>query len=39
MVLLQGPEHEGCSELPLHNHQLDEEQQLVFSGNETTTLF
>lgn len=39
VVLLQGREHEGWSDLPLHYHQLDEEQQPVFSGHETTPLF
>ena len=39
VVLLQGREHEGWSDLPLHCHQLHEEQQSVFSGHETTPLF
>lgn len=39
VVLLPGREHEGWSDLPLHYHQLDEEQQPVFSGHETTPLF
>lgn len=38
VVLLQGPEHEGGGDLPLHDHQPDEEQQLVFSGDEAAPL-